>query len=401
MGNGREKIDGKNYKKFNSQHNMSSKEVFDRRLPLEIKKSLRGGRNYVGILANKLKNLMKSGINPDNQSQFEALCKNLRLGLTELRSHCEHNLVTQEMFNNLYQRVRRIVELSIDFFPGPQEAKQAEEEKEKKSIESSRLYSSLGFSWDDLRRLPEFFPDLLLHFLKSPCPDVDIHQAAHQTSDCVRIASLFRSNKESFNACMNKEMKDKYVHSDAMHAKNCMGRGSDCATCLSYSLVHMIAHDLNREEAKKHEYKPNLNLKDGLLWAAIKGGYGIQNTKFILVTFLKKCQNGSLQCSYHNWDFSRNDRITTMTIPNMLDAISNPENKSRQYLLGALTDYIDGSLKYKQRRKKFDLRMLESDATHRVLFEEWRVWYSRKESNSAFKPYPFLDRELVFEWNRL
>ena len=398
MGNGREKIDGKNYKKFNSQHNMSSKQVFDRRLPSKLKKSILRGSNEARNLANKLKKLMKSGINPDNQSDFEALCEDLRLELTELRSHCEYNLVTQEMFNILYQRVRRILELSIDFFPGPQEAKQAEEEKEKKSMESSRLYSSLGFSWDDLRRLPEFFLVLLLQFLTSPCPDGDIHHH-HQNSNCAHIASLFLSNKENFESLMKKEMKDKYVHSDAMHAKNCMGRGSNCSSCLSYSLAHMIAHDLNREEAKKHEYKPNLNLKDGLLWAAIKGGYGIQNTKFILVTFLKKCQNDSLQSSYHNWDALSCKRITTMTIPNILDAISNPENESRQYLLGALTDYIDGSLKYKQRRKKFELRMLESDATHRRLFEEWRVWYSKKESNSAFKPFPFLDRELLFEWN--
>lgn len=386
----------KNYKKFNSQHNMSSKEVLDGRLQWDLKKSILRGSNKARNFANKLKKLMKSGINPDNQSQFEALCKDLRLELTELRSHCEYNLVTQEMFNNLYQRVRRIVELSIDFFPGPQEAKQAEEEKEKKSMESSRLYSSLGFSWDDLRRLPEFFLDLLLQFLTSPCPNVDIH---HQNSNCAHIASLFLSNKENFESLMKKEMKDKYVHSNAMHAKNCMGRGSDCATCLSYSLAHMIAHGLNRQEAQKHGYKPNLNLKNGLLWAAIKGGYGIQNTKFILVTFLKMCQSDSLQCSFHNWDALSCKRISTMTIPNMLDAISNPESESWQNLLGALTEYIDSSLKYKQRRKKFELRMLESDATHRGLFEGWRNWYSKKQSNSAFKPFPFLDRELLFEWN--
>jgi hypothetical protein len=296
------------------------------------------------------------------------------------------------MFNKLYQKVRRIVELSIDFFPGPQEAKQAKEEKD-------RLWCSSGFSWDDLRKLPEFFVVLLLQFLTSPRPDVHIHQA-DQNSSCVRIASLFLSNKENFNSLMKKEMKDKNVHSDAMYAKNCMGRGSNCSTCLSYSLTHMIAHGLNYEESQKHGYKPNLNLKDGLLWAAIKGGYGIQNTKFILETFLKMCQNDPLQGSLYNWDALRNRRVSTMTIPNMLHAISNPESDSRQYLLGALTDYIDGSLKYKQRRKKFELRMLQSDATHRGLFEEWRVWYSRKESNSAFKPYPFLDPNLLFEWNR-
>ena len=371
---------------------MSSKKILDQRLPSELRKDIWRGLNQAGIIANQLKKLMKSGVNPNDQSNFEALRAKLQIILTEIRSHCEYNLETQEMFNKLYQKVRRIVELSIDFFPGPQEAKQAKEEKD-------RLWCSSGFSWDDLRKLPEFFVVLLLQFLTSPRPDVHIHQA-DQNSSCVRIASLFLSNKENFNSLMKKEMKDKNVHSDAMYAKNCMGRGSNCSTCLSYSLTHMIAHGLNYEESQKHGYKPNLNLKDGLLWAAIKGGYGIQNTKFILETFLKMCQNDPLQGSLYNWDALRNRRVSTMTIPNMLHAISNPESDSRQYLLGALTDYIDGSLKYKQRRKKFELRMLQSDATHRGLFEEWRVWYSRKESNSAFKPYPFLDPNLLFEWNR-
>jgi len=376
---------------------MSSKELLAKRLPLELKKNIRRGLNQAGFVANQLKKLMESGVNSDDQSKFETLRAELQILLTELRSHCEYNLETQEMFNKLYQKVRRIVEFSIDFFPGPQEAKQAKEEKEKTYETNYHIWCSSGFSWDDLRRLPEFFLVLLLQFLTSPCPDVDIHQH-HENPECARIASRFLLNKVDLDCLMREEMRTKNIDKDAMHAKNCMGRGSECATCLSYSLAHMIAHGLNREKCKG--YMPNLNLKDGLLWAVIKGGYGIQNTKFILETFLKMCQNDPLQRSLYNWDALRNQRVSTMTIPNMLRAISNPESDSRQYLLGALTDYIDGSLKYKQGRKKFELRMLKSDATHKGLFEEWREWYSKKESNSAFKPYSFLDPNLLFEWNR-
>jgi hypothetical protein len=397
MSNVKEKIDSKKLQKIISYLNMSSKKILEQRLQSELRKDIWRGLNQAGIVANQLKKLMKSGVNPNDQSNFEALRVKLQIILTELRSHCEYNLETQEMFNKLYQKVRRIVELSIDFFPGPQEAKQAKEEKDRIYEMRSNLWCSSGFSWDDLRKLPEFFLVLLLQFLTSPFPDVDIHQH-HQNPECARIASLFLSNKVNLVSLMKKEMRDKNIDKDAMLVKNCMGRGSECATCLSYSLAHMIAHGLNRQESKG--YKPNLNLKDGLLWAVIKGGYGIQNTKFILETFLKMCQNDPLQGSLYNWDALRNRRVSTMTIPNMLHAISNPESDFRQYLLGALTDYIDDSLKYKQRRKKFELRMLQSDATHKGLFEEWREWYSKKESNSAFKPYSFLDPNLVFEWNR-
>ena len=152
---------------------MSFRGVLNNRIPRDIKNAVMQNENMIGINTNQLKDLMKSEVNLDTK------CEELNLKLIELKRLCEYNLVTQERFNKLYQKVRRIVELSIGFFPGPEQAKQAKKEQEKICQEArARIYLA-GFSQRDLCKLNPVFMKMTLKLLQAPAPIVEETHACH------------------------------------------------------------------------------------------------------------------------------------------------------------------------------------------------------------------------------
>lgn len=353
--------------------------------------------NNLGELLRKVQRFMKSGVDSDNQSLIENIAKELYSKLAYLRGLCESDVVNQIRFNELYRKVEGFIlkpnaeltnpnpslQFSFELFTGPEEAERAKEEEEKRHQEA--LLRSRDFGFDTLGKIPEFLLVLILQFLTSEREDVEIRH----DEECEKVHALLCDKKHVMER-VDSLLKLKYIDENTMHAKMCMMKKSGCSTCLSFSLINQMAHGLNYEEVKKTGYCPDGDLADGLLCAAMQFG-NFQD--LFLETYLRVMLSLAASSGWV-WCSKTDERLCTLTIPNMIHAIANSESKFRENLIGSLTYYV-GILK---KRKGFQSRMLSKNDEHKEQFDKWREWYSEKRSNSAFKPFPFVSRELKYSW---
>ena len=275
----------------------------------------------------------------------------------------------------------------FNFFPfeGPEAvlaAKIAEEEEEEKKRQSAKATSHrrlpLGFTFRELSELPQWLNLLILRFLTTPCLDaVEDDVQFQKTGECKRIHDLLCNKREvheslvSLRGSYSQKLNSRRMGWDMMCSRNCMMiPNRNCPTCTSFSILCQMTHGLNRDAAEKVDYRPNLNLDDGILASAMNQ-FNIRFHYLFLDTYLSILKPFG------------DDRVNTLTIPNIRNAITNPKSEVRGELIGALTDYEQSYPKGKMESK---------DEEHNDLFKNWKLWYANPISNSAFHPYPFLPR---------
>ena len=357
--------------------------------PWELKKAVDKTKNNIGELANKLRRMLKSGVTQDNQSEFDTIATDLRSKLEELRKLCDSSdLSYQTTFNNIYTMVSANIlepnkelptmsslQFSFEFFTGPAEAERAKQQEEERSKEMNARFESSGFSQRDLHKLNPFLIIMNLKFLQAPAPIVEETHACHGDK-CRKMHECYFGEKKHHIPELVDGLKSKYVCSTIKDSKECMMKyPQQCSTCLSLAVICMMAHPFDRDEAKKSDYEPTTDLDAALLYAGMTNGdFSTQHRESFLLTYLTVMQQPT------------DMRVLTLTIPNIRDAITNQASMFRADLVFALTYY----LKLRNKDKRFQSEMKETEASYRVMFEEWREWFSDKKSNSTFKPYPFL-----------
>ena len=231
-----------------------------------------------------------------------------------------------------------------------------------------------GFSQRDLSDLNSVFILMLLKFLQAPPPiDGETHHSCAGV-ECHKMHKKYFGEKKHRIPELVDGLKYKYVCSTMKYSRECMMKNpQQCSICLSLAVICMMAHRFNREEANKTGYQPLIDLDAALLYAAMtKEDFSTQHWGSFLLTYLTVMQQPT------------EERVLTLTIPNIRDAITNQASMFRADLVFALTDYLEN------KNKRFQSEMKETEARYKEMFEEWREWFSDKKSNSTFVPFPFL-----------
>jgi hypothetical protein len=306
---------------------------------------------------------------------------------------------SETCFNELVKSMEKLIEpvnailstagseisFNFELFRGPEAvlaAKISEEEEEEKKRQSAKATShrrlQLGFTFRELSELPQWLNLLILRFLTTPCLDaVEDDVQCQKTGECKRIHDLLCNKQKvheslvSLRGSYSQKLNSRRMGWDMMCSRNCMMiPNRNCPTCTSFSILCQMTHGLNRDAAENVGYRPNLNLDDGILASAMNQ-FNIRFHYLFLDTYLSILQPFG------------DDSVNTLTIPNIRNAITNPESEVRGELIGALTDYEQSYPKGKMESKNEE---------HNALFKNWKLWYENPISNSAFHPYPFLPR---------
>lgn len=346
--------------------------------------------NRVRELINKLKKLMKSGVTLENQSLFLESASALHSKLTEIHG-CGlpgQEACFNEALKNVTDEMRETCNLQFELFPGPEEearakvdeAHRALEEKEmlvKKSIDASLRRQQLGFTQHELENLPPWLNLLILRFLTTPRPDaVEAFQypKRRKMTECERICEVLCDNSKfsefiaDLYGSWDEKLQSRRMCGRMKDARKCMQSNSDCSTCIIFSIACQIVHGLNCADKTKVCCSPSINLNHVLLVA------GMSRFDRYAPLFL------NAYLFFIGSDFWQ-EKVRTTTIPNIRDAITNPECAFKEELVDSLTDYV-------RRYRKDQIEMV--DDLYKSLFENWRKWYTSNESDSSFHPYSFL-----------
>jgi len=359
----------------------------ERKLRIGSFKRLVSLANSVRELINKLKKLMKFGVTSENRSLFLESASALHSKLTEIHGcglpgheACFNELLknvskeVHETCNELLSTLTPPIQFLFELFPGPDdEARRALEEKErllKESIDASRCRQEYGFTSYELEKFPKWLNLLILRVLTTPRPDaLEEDVQCQKLTECQRIHQLLcnKSKVSEFVVTLHKYQR---MCGFMMNARDCMKRDPDCPTCTIFSIICQMAHGLNRDDETMVCGSPSIRLTHVLLVAGMSELESKYHYLF-LDTYLFVF--GASFC----WE----ERVKNITIPTLRDAITNPECVFRKELVDSLTDHV-------RRYRKDQIEMV--DDLYKSLFEEWKQWYTSKESDSSFHPYSFL-----------